>query len=114
MRTVIVRLDPALLENADLDIRYRLPELLAEESGGLIEDDGYDYAPEGGYEPGSKPLLLFLKVKKLAPGLDCIRRVIETIPVLGNDLRRCAVVAFVERGKDKVVYPPGFEGPFGR
>ena len=30
-----------MLENPDADIRYRLPDLLAERSGGIIADDGY-------------------------------------------------------------------------
>ncbi len=106
MATVAIRLDPRLLENPDADIRYRLPELLAERSGGGLADDGYDYAGEGPF------LLLFLKVPRVKPALACILDVIENVRVLDNELRPAVVVAIERKGGHEVVYPPGFEGPF--
>jgi hypothetical protein len=109
MATIILRLDPQLLENPDADIRYRLPDLLAERSGGAISDDGYDYASG----PDDTPLLiLFLKASRLKSALACIRDVIENVRVLENDLRQGVVVAVERKGSREVVYPPGFEGPF--
>lgn len=106
MATVVVRLDPRLLDNPDADIRYRLPDLLAEQSAGVIADDGYDYAGEG-------PLLiLFLKASKLKAALTCVLDVVENVRVLGNDLRPAAVVAVERDGGHSVVYPPDFSGPF--
>jgi hypothetical protein len=106
VETLVVRLDPRLLENPDADIRYRLPDLLAERSGGVISDDGYDYV-------GEPPLLVvFLKASKLKPALACILDVIENTRVLDNDLRPAAVVAVEREGGHEVVYPPGFAGPF--
>ena len=57
MQTIIVLLNPGKLENPDLDIRYQIPDRIEEVSGGIIQDNGYDYidAPEG--QPG--PLLVF-------------------------------------------------------
>ncbi len=43
MRMIVIRLDPQLLSNPDADLRYRIPELLAQRSEGAITDDGYDY-----------------------------------------------------------------------
>ena len=106
MHSIVLRLDPRLLDNPDLDIRYVLPDLLADRSGGVIADDGYDYVGERPY------LVLFLKAAELGPATDCVRDVIENVRVLDNDLRR-GVVAAVERdGRHEVIYPPGFEGPF--
>src|SRR5262245_44089424 len=106
MTTLIVRLDPQLLANPDLDIRYELPDLLAERSGGVIRDDGYDYV-------GEQPLLvLFLKASELEPALACVLDVIENVRVLDNDLRMAAVVAVEREGVREVVYPPRFRGPF--
>jgi hypothetical protein len=106
MPTIIVRLNPQLLDNPDADIRYRLPDLLAERSGGVISDDGYDYV-------GDEPLLvLFLKASKLKPALACVLDVIQNVRVLGNDLRRAVVVAVRRRGGHDVAYPPDFAGPF--
>lgn len=106
MATVVVRLDPWLLDNPDADIRYHLPDLLAGRSGGVIADDGYDYVGDG-------PLLvLFLKASKLKVALACVLDVVENVRVLGNDLRTAAVVAVERDGGHEVVYPPGFAGPF--
>jgi hypothetical protein len=106
MHTLVLRVDPGRLDNPDADLRYRLPELLAEESGGVISDDGYDYV-------GDPPLLvLFLKASKLRPALACVLDVVENTRVLGNDLRRGVVVAVERKGGHEVVYPRGFEGAF--
>jgi hypothetical protein len=106
MATVVVRLDPRLLDNPDADIRYRLPDLLVERSAGVITEDGYDYVGEG-------PLLvLFLKASKLQPALACVLDVVENVRVLDNDLRPAAVVAVERGGKHEVVYPADFAGPF--
>jgi hypothetical protein len=106
MHTIVLRLDPAELMNPDLDLRYQLPDLLAERSGGLIQDNGYDYVD------GSRLLLLFLKVTELGSSLACIREVIEHFRVLDNDLRQGVVVAIAGEDGYEVVYPPGFVGPF--
>jgi hypothetical protein len=106
MVTLILRLNPRLLENPDADIRYRLPDLLAERSRGVISDDGYDYV-------GEEPLLvLFLKTSDLTLGLGCVLDVIENVRVLDNDLRPGIAVTVERDGKWEVVYPPGFTGPF--
>lgn len=55
MIDIAIRLNPQQLANPDLDIRYLLPDLLAQQSGGQIQDDGYDYV-------GSIPfLVVFLR-----------------------------------------------------
>ncbi len=106
MTTLVVRLDPRRLDNPDADIRYLLPDLLAQRSAGVICDDGYDYV-------GEAPLLvLFLKVSELEPALACVLDVVENVRVLDNDLRPAAVVAVQREGGHEVVYPLGFEGPF--
>ena len=106
MATLAVRLDPRLLDNPDADIRYRLPDLLAKRSKGIISDDGYDYI-------GEQPLLvLFLKASELKAALACVLDVIENVRVLGNDLRPAAVVAVKRQDRHEVVYPPDFTEPF--
>ncbi|HEV3082482.1 MAG TPA: hypothetical protein VGY66_22045 [Gemmataceae bacterium] len=106
MASFVIRLDPRRLDNPDADIRYRLPDLLAQRSGGVISEDGFDYIGEG-------PLLvLFLKASALGPALECVLDVVENVRVLGNDLRPAAVVAVERKGEHEVVYPADFEGPF--
>ncbi len=106
MATLAIRLDPQLLENPDADLRYQLPDLLAERSGGIIRDDGYDYV-------GPQPLMVvFLQASSLQPALACVLDVIENVPVAGGALRPGAVVAVENETGWEVVYPPGFVGPF--
>jgi hypothetical protein len=106
MATIVVRLDPRRLDNPDADIRYALPDLLAERSDGIISDDGYDYV-------GEAPLLvLFLKASEVEPAVACVVDVVQNVRVLDNDLRSAAVVAVEHDGRHEVVYPLDFAGPF--
>jgi len=103
MNTIAIKLDPALLSNPDLDIRYALPNLLAERSGGVIQNDGYDYV--GRPASSAKALVIYLKVSALERAKTCIIDVISSVCVLDNDLRHAATVA-VQRGeKFEVIYP---------
>jgi hypothetical protein len=106
MKTLVLRLDPRRLDNPDLDIRYRLPDLLAERSDGVISGDGYDYAP------GTDILLLYLRASDLQAALACVVDVVENVRVLNNDLRQGVVVAVERPSGSEVVYPSGFKGPF--
>jgi hypothetical protein len=106
MHTIVLRLDPRLMANPDLDIRYVLPDLLSERSAGVISDDGYDYVGDRPY------LVLFLQATALEPAVVCVRDVIENVRVLDNDLRPGVVAAVEHEGRHEVIYPPGFAGPF--
>lgn len=107
MATIAIRLDPARLANPDTDIRYSLPDILAERSGGSIEDDGYDYVGPQSY------LVVYLKSSRLEQDLSVILDVIESVPIAGCILKSGAAIAIEEVGGGwRVVYPPDFEGPF--
>lgn len=99
MNTIAIKLDPARLTNPDTDMRYTLPDLLAERSGVVIKDDGYDYVGQ------SDTLVLFLTVSDLARATACIIDVIANVRVLDNDLRTAATVAIQRDDKFEVVYP---------
>ena len=43
MITIAIKLSPTELSNPDLDLRYQIPDRLAEVSDGSITDDGFDY-----------------------------------------------------------------------
>jgi hypothetical protein len=111
--SILIRLEPEDLDNPDLDIRYTLPDLIAERSHGLVTPDGYDYARED-REPGCSALVLYLWTEELKPALDCVLAVIQNEQVLGNDLRKGTTVAVATLQGDRVVYPPGFRGRFVR
>lgn len=57
MQTIIVLLNPGMLENADLDLRYRIPDRIEEVSNSLIQSNGYDYIDTEDGDPG--PLMVF-------------------------------------------------------
>jgi hypothetical protein len=86
MRTIIIKLMPARLSNPDLDIRYVLPDLIVEKSRGRIKSDGYDY------ESGSDAMLIYLLAEDVEEAVTCITDVLESTPVLGNDVRGAAEV----------------------
>jgi hypothetical protein len=103
MDTIAIKLEPALLTNPDLDIRYTLPDLLAERSERVIQDDGYDYV--GRPASSGNALVIYLKVTELERAKKCIIDVITNVRVLDNDLRRAATVAVQRGDKFEVIYP---------
>ena len=107
MEGIAIQLDPDLLENPDADLRYVLPGLLRERSGGNIQEDGYDYA-------GPRDcMVVFLQVQDYEAALACILEVIAEVRVMGNDLQRAAVVARHRGGTVyEVVYPADYGGRF--
>lgn len=106
MASIVLRLDPRRLDNPDADIRYVLPDLLAERSGGIVSDDGYDYVGE------ESLLVLFLKATDVKPAIAFILDVVQNVRVLENDLRPAVVVAVEREDGHEVVYPTDFAGAF--
>lgn len=84
MPGVSLVLDPSKLTNPDLDLRYLLPKLLAERTGGAVEDDGYDYDDEG-------RLVIYVTVDDVDRWLPSITAVLEGETLLGNDLHSVVV-----------------------
>ena len=99
MDTIAIKLDPAQLANPDADMRYALPDLLVERSGGVIKDDGYDYIGP------SNAMVVFLKVTDVERAISCITDVIANVQVLENDLRTAVTVALQRGDKFEVIYP---------
>jgi hypothetical protein len=109
MAKVILQLDPAKLTNPDLDIRYVLPDLLVERSGGRLTDDGYDYVGDGALPH----LLLFLRTEDVDSAVPTVVEVLKSEHVLENDLSTVPIA--VEDGeKFRVVHLPDFKGDFRR
>jgi hypothetical protein len=102
----MIQLNPQTMGNPDLDIRYALPDLLAERSNGMIKDDGYDYVGD------PLVMMLFLEVSDVEKASALIMDVVENVRVLDNDLRSAAVVAVQDGATTRVVYPAAYAGPF--
>ena len=101
MTWIIIELNPEKLENPDLDIRYRLPDLIIERCSGAAEDGGYTYA-------GDRPdMYIVLETLDVARVLDETLSIIRNEVILDNDLREAARVG-VKNGDDfQTVYPEG-------
>ncbi len=62
MQTIVIVLNPAKLENPDLDLRYCIADRVEEVSNGTIQDNGYDYIDAEEGQPG--PLMgIWLKTE---------------------------------------------------
>jgi hypothetical protein len=101
--TIAIKLDPARLNNPDLDIRYNLSDLIEAATMGQISADGYDYVEED-----NNPIVVFLKSAQPLEDVKVVLDVLRQNTVCGNDLLPVVVVAVSdETGRYVVVHPPG-------
>ena len=107
MPTIAIQLNPALLTNPDLDIRYVLPETIVQSSGSLLSADGFDYGRT------SDRMTIFLKTEDVEAAMPVVLKALEA-EMLGNRLLNEGVtVAFAasdhcsEDGEYTVCYPTG-------
>ena len=108
MHRLIIKLDATRLDNPDLDIRYKLPDLLIERSHGLIQDDGYVYGTNTLW------LLLYLRTTDVDAAMRHIVDVVDNIRLFENDLRPATTVALETTDGDRILYPPNSTGVFTR
>lgn len=103
MQTIILKLDPAKLENPDLDLRYRVPERVEAVSGGRIQDNGYDYLD-------GNALGLWLKAESAAEAWPELVQLLREERFCNNDLSQSAEIYLSEADTDELdhctqVYP---------
>lgn len=103
MQTIIVKLEPGKLENPDLDLRYIIPDEIEEESGGLIQDNGYDYL-EG------DAMGIWLKTDLAEKNYPLIVRLFQKKEFLRNDLSKSAEIYISDQDAEEIenctkVYP---------
>lgn len=106
MATLVIRIDPEALEDPDLDIRYEIPDLLEQRSGGLLTDRGYTH------DWDTDALLLFLATNDIASALPHVIALLENDRLHGNDLAKASLIGTSPRELEDVeelavVYPPG-------
>src|ERR1700752_2821965 len=109
MAGIGIRLEPGKLANPDTDLRYDIPDLLVERSGGLLDDNGYDYESPG------DAMQIYLKTADLAAALPHVIALLEQEPLHGNRLADGAQVGVSESAetvvrKFRIVYPAGTSG----
>jgi hypothetical protein len=105
MPLVLIRLDPGRMENPDTDLRYVVPNRLAEVSSGILTDSGFDY------EEGTDAMLIYLSTENLDAALPFVIELLENEMIYENRLADSATVGTspldeAERPADfAVVYP---------
>lgn len=105
MPSVLIRLDPRRMENPDTDLRYVVPNRLAEVSSGILTDSGFDY------EEGTDAMLIYLSTENLDAALPFVIELLENEMIYENRLADSATVGTspldeAERPADfAVVYP---------
>lgn len=103
MQTIIIRLSPEKLENADLDLRYYIPERIEEITDGMVQDNGYDYLEENA-------LALWLQTEDAISAYPVIVELFRKETFMGNDLSLSAELYISEKDTDelencRLVYP---------
>lgn len=94
-------LDPGKMANPDLDIRYRLPEVLAELPGSSMSDQGYDYSNDN-------PPMLMIFVESQHPDTDVALAVdyLSKTKLLENDILNAAVISKSNEGDNWTLMHP--------
>jgi hypothetical protein len=109
--TVVIRLDPAAMDEPDLEIRRELEKMLRESHPDIsFFDDGY------GFARSSEAMLLTYATSEPDRLVEALVDLLTNHSIAGNELATSAMVAVaprnphVEAGKEfaghKIVYPP--------
>jgi len=104
MADIGIRLDPAQLENPDLDLRHLLPDAIVERGPGLLTGNGYDYDP-------FDRLIVFLSTEQPEAAVALVVSALADLELLGNRFTAgvdVAVGAESDRGhleKYRIVWP---------
>jgi hypothetical protein len=109
MATIILKLHPEHLENPDADLRYIVPDILAERSEGVIWDSNisaFDYLE------GTNEMVLYLEVMDVARASQVILETLAGERIMGNDLLPGCTVAIERADGYEVIFPPDFAGEF--
>ena len=105
METIIIKLNPELLENPDLDLRYTIPDRIEELSDKKIMNNGYDYL-----EGRNNPIGIWMKTESAEQTYPFIVDIFKKEMFLGNDLSKSAEIYISKVDCDefencKKVYP---------
>lgn len=93
MQTIVIKLYPEKLQNADLDLRYAIPDRIAEISNGTIQDNGYDYLE-------NNALGIWLAAESAQAAVPLLVTLFREEPMRGNDLSQSAEIYISEQESD--------------
>ena len=89
MQTILITLDSSKMDNPDLDIRYILPDRIAEYTDDTVTDNGYDYLD-------NDVMAIWLETEDAAENVERVIKLIESEEILENDLAKAATVYISE------------------
>ncbi len=89
MQTILITLDSSKMDNPDLDIRYILPDRIAEYTDDTVTDNGYDYLD-------NDVMAIWLETEDAAENVERVIKLIEAEEILENDLTKAATVYISE------------------
>lgn len=101
MQTIVIVLNPAKLENPDLDLCYCIPDRIEEVSNGVIQDNGYDYIDTEKGQPG--PLMgIWLKTESAYENWPMIVKLFQDEKFKENDLSQSAEIFISENDTEEI------------
>ena len=109
MQSIVIRIDPNPLVNADLDLRYEIPDRLAVASSGSIRDSGY------GFEPETDAMHIYLSVNDAEKALAVIVGLLESQSLGEPNLLEATQVGLssqsvTESSRYRIASPPQCSG----
>lgn len=103
---IAIRLAPGDLANPDADIRYRIPDLIAELTDRAINDNGYDYTSD-------ETMIIFLLCKDPQRDVQTVIDILRENQICGNAILDTAVIGVSKDATTfDVVYPAEAAGKF--
>ena len=94
------------MPNPDADLRYQIPDLIADSTNGRIRDDGYDYVD-------GDIMIVYLSCDDPASGVADVIETLRANEICDNHILDSAVIGIsTDATTFKVVHPPGNEGEF--
>lgn len=112
MGTIAIKLNPEKLENADLDLRYLVPDRIEEATKGKVQDNGYDYSSDD-----TNSIIVFMTSENPEEDVNDVLEILKNEKFLDNDIYKSGIVAIAHGdGEDedeyKVIHPDNFNEPF--
>lgn len=112
MGTIAIKINPEKLENADLDLRYLIPDRIEEVTKGKVEDNGYDYSSDD-----TNSIIVFMTTENPKEDVNVVLEILKNEKFLDNDIYKSGIVAIADGdGEDedeyKVIHPINYNESF--
>lgn len=112
MGTIAIKLNPAKLENADLDLRYLIPDRIEEVTKGKVQDNGYDYSSDD-----TNSIIIFMSSENPEEDVITVLEILKNEKFLDNDIYKSGIIAITNSDVEdedgyKVIHPNNYDGEF--